>query len=721
MTTTGKQLIACAIFIVAGLMCTSHSNGQVDPKSIEGVWLFDEGSGSVAADHSGHGYDADLKENAAWVEGKFRHALEFDGASYLEIRNSSENLAFGGSEPFSITAWVKNQGGGTVMGKFNGGVIGAYILSVGGGGTVSFHREVDPWAFAGTMTLPADDFGHVAVTYDGATMKIYVNGEFDAEQERGAQNTDRATPVLIGARFTDSEPSEFFSGVLDEVALFNVALTAGQIRDVMSGLSSPKASNPSPEDGALYNDTWVTLGWWPGDSAVSHDVYLGDDFSAVDEATPDSEWFCGNQADTFYLAGIAGFAYPDGLVPGATYYWRIDEVNDANPSSPWKGDIWSFSIPPKTAYSPVPADGAQVADLDAKLTWTPGFGAKLHIVYFGDDFDVVSQAAGGVPQGVANYKPASLESEKVYYWRVDESDGLGTYEGEVWTFTTPGAVANPQPAKGATDVGMAPVLGWTAADSAASHQVYFGLDKDAVRSADTSAPEYKGPKALGAESYEPGLLDLGTTYYWRVDEVYAGGPVKGPVWSFTVGDYLLVEDFESYTDDDAAGQAIWQTWTDGFGTADNGAQVGYLVPPYCEQTIVHGGLQSMPLLYTNTAPITNSEVSMTLTAPRDWTQAGIGTLSIWFRGASGNASEPLYVSIANSSGVPAVVANDDPAAATIDTWTRWRVSLQAFADQGINLSNVNEIAIGLGSKAGTASSGGSGTMYIDDIRLSPAP
>jgi hypothetical protein len=717
MTTTRKQLTACAIFIVASLMCAPRTNGQIDPKSIAGVWLFDEGSGTVAADHSGHGYDADLKGNPAWVEGKFRHALEFDGASYLEIRNSAENLVFGGSEPFSITAWVKNQGGGTVMGKFNGGVIGAYIVSIGGGGTVSFHREVDPWSFAGTMTLPADDFGHVAVTYDGATMKIYVNGEFDAEQERGPQNTDRATPVLIGARFTNSEPSEFFNGVLDEVALFNVALTERQIRDVMSGLSSPKASNPTPEDGALHKDTWVTLSWWPGDSAVSHDVYLGDDFKAVDEATTDSEWFRGNEADPFYLAGIAGFPYPDGLVPGTTYYWRIDEVNDANPSSPWKGDVWSFSIPPKTAYGPVPADGGQIADLDAKLTWTPGFGAKFHTVYFGDDFDVVSQAAGGFPQGVANYKPASLESESVYYWRIDEFDGLGTYQGDVWTFTTPGAVGSPQPANGATDVGMAPVLSWTAADNATSHQVYFGLDKNAVRSADTSTSEYKGSKALGAESYNCGLLDLGTTYYWRVDEVYAGGPVKGPVWSFTVGDYLLVEDFESYTDDDAAGQAIWQTWIDGFGTADNGAQVGYLVPPYCEQTIVHGGLQSMPLLYTNMAPVTNSEASMTLTAPRDWTQAGIGTLSIWFRGDSGNSPEPLYVSIANNSGTAAVVANDDPAAATVDAWTQWRVSLQAFADQGINLSNVNEIAIGLGSKSGMPEAGGSGTMYIDDIRL----
>jgi hypothetical protein len=72
----------------------------------------------------------------------------------------------------------------------------------------------------------------------------------------------------------------------------------------------------------------------------------------------------------------------------------------------------------------------------------------------------------------------------------------------------------------------------------------------------------------GTNSYNPGPLEVEKVYCWRVDEVYSGNPVKGPVWSFTVGFYLLVEDFESYTDDDAAGGAIWQTWIDGFGVAD---------------------------------------------------------------------------------------------------------------------------------------------------------
>jgi len=224
-----------------GVVFTTIASAEIDPGSIAGLWLFDEGSGNVIRDSSGNKHDGDLDGDFKWVEGRFGTGLEFGGAGFAQLRNSTADLAFGGVEPFSITVWVENQGGGTVIGKFNGGIIGAYILAIGGGGTVTFHREVAPWGLSGSKALPVGDFGHVAVTYDGAEMKIYVNGKFDINQARGAQNTDLVTPVLIGGRFTQGKPSEFFRGVLDEVALFNVALTEEQILEVMRGLSPKKA------------------------------------------------------------------------------------------------------------------------------------------------------------------------------------------------------------------------------------------------------------------------------------------------------------------------------------------------------------------------------------------------------------------------------------------------------------------------------------------------
>jgi hypothetical protein len=559
-------------------------------------------------------------------------------------------------------------------------------------------------------------------------------------------------------------------------------------------------------------DTGITMSWLLGAYALSHDVYLGENFDDVNDGIPGAPGFRGNQTSASYVAGLPGFTYPDGLVPGTTYYWRIDEVNDADPNSPWKGPVWSFSVPPKMASDP--PDGAASVDPNMTLSWMAGIGATSHTVYFDDDFDAVASATGGSVVEITSSDPGPVELGKTYYWRIDESDDVDIY--------------------------------------------------------------------------------------------------KGDVWSFTVGGSLLVDDFEEYTDDDGADEAIWQSWIGGAGMADNGAQVGYLLPPYAEQTIVRGGSQSIPILYNNTAGVTNSEVALRLTAPRDWTEHNVTDLSLWFRGLPGsmgsfteepvgtytmtgsgaaiwnngprpgeyhdefhfayktltgagsitakiesvrktqplatvgvmiretldggskhrlvgvtpdrgvfsmgrahtanasfyaseggitaphwlklernidgqfsvshsadgitwqpvsgekaldismgsdvyiglaltshtraltceavfsnvtttgtvgtqwmnqdigilsNAAEPLYVAVSDADGVTAVVAYDDPVAAQINTWTEWIIPLQAFSDQGIDLIDVDKIAIGLGTKSGKTGPGGSGTMYIDNIEL----
>jgi len=104
---------------------------------------------------------------------------------------------------------------------------------------------------------------------------------------------------------------------------------------------------------------------------------------------------------------------------------------------------------------------------------------------------------------------------------------------------------------------------------------------------------------------------------------------------------------------------------------------------------------------------------MTLTAGRDWTAQGVTQLSLWFRGKSANAAERMYV-VLNGT---AVVYHDNPNAAQIDRWTQWVISLQKFADLGVNLANVTSITIGFGTPGNTTTPGGSGQMYFDDIRL----
>jgi hypothetical protein len=469
--------------------------------------------------------------------------------------------------------------------------------------------------------------------------------------------------------------------------------------------SATSAAAPSPADGSLILDTWTNLSWSPGYFTVSHDVYFGDNFDDVDTGAEST--FQGNQASTMLLVGLPGFAYPDGLVPGTTYYWRIDEVNDTEPNSPWKGNVWSFSVPPKTAYWPEPADGEEAVGVDVPLTWTAGWGAKLHTVYFGETFDEVDNATGGLPQADATYTPGTLKMAKTYYWRVDEFDIVETHKGDVWSFTTEGAVGSPNPANGGEDVSQTPTLSWVPGVFADTHEVYFG--------ADATSLELKGTGNLGSESFEPGQLEWNTTYYWRVDEANnasADSPWTGPLWSFTTANFLIIDDMESYNDldeSDPASNRIYLAWVDGFDNpATNGSVVGYANAPFAEQTIVHSGNQSMPMSYDNA--VGKSEATLTLTSNKDWTVKGVNKLTIWFRGTSSNAAEQMYVMLNGS----ARIDHTDPDVATTTRWTEWNIDLQAFTDQGVNLSNINSITLGLSSVTG-----GTGMMYFDDIRLYP--
>jgi len=468
------------------------------------------------------------------------------------------------------------------------------------------------------------------------------------------------------------------------------------------------AREPNPADGSFHHDTWASITWAAGYKAASHDVYFSDNLADVRARSADV--FVGNQTLTDFVVGFPGFPFPDGLVAGTTYYWVIDEIE--GDGTKVEGNIWSFQVPPKTAYNPEPADGAGDVDPNVALTWEPGFGALLHYVYFGDDYDTVNNATGAMPWGAPNFKPGPLESGKAYYWRIDAFHGFETYKGDVWSFSTPGAVGTLEPANGAVDVKQTQILTWVSSDNATSHEVYFGTDKEAVRSADKGSPEYKGSKNLGSESHDPGKLEWDSTYYWRVDEVEASGTQKGLVWSFTTANFLIVDDMESYNDLDPADPAsnrIFLIWLDGFQYPTNGSLVGYDNPPFAERTIVHSGLQSMPVSYDNSAA-GKSEATLTLTYPRDWTEKDVDTLTIWFRGSSTNTTETLYAALNGS----AVVDHDNPDATKIGAWTEWNIALQAFADQGVNLTNVNTLTLGLRSV-----DGGTGMMYFDDIRLYP--
>ncbi|MHC4625709.1 MAG: LamG domain-containing protein, partial [Planctomycetota bacterium] len=696
-----RKSICLILSIVVLILCAEPLSSRARADLI-GYWKFDEGSGTIAADSAGGDNDGTLiGDGLEWVEGRAGGALSIlytdaDTDAGVEFPTTGMSATAG-----TVAMWsylddpqAPTSGryffGHTTQPQWTNRVQiymqdadtsnPTTLLDIGLGGTHAHDVDI--------VELPLEEWVHVALTWDSGAYAVYVNGE---EVAAGSYSglTDIHPTANIG-NDGSSGPYEAFVGKLDEVRLYDHALDAAEIYDVMTVEPFPQASGPSPKDGALHLDTWVNLEWRVGDFAVSHDVYLGDNFDDVNDGA--AHTFLGNQTATTLLAGFPGFAVPDGFVPGTTYYWRVDEVNEADPNSPWKGNVWSFSLPPKTAYFPDPPDGAEFVDPNATLSWTAGDGAKLHTFYIGESFDEVNDATGGAMSGTTSFNPGPLESEKVYYWRVDEFDGIETYKGDVWAFTTPGAAGNSQPANGAVDVPMIATLSWTAADNATSHELYFGTDAEAVNNATTASPEYVGPRALGAESYDPGGLDWKSSYAWRVDEVYPTGTVKGLVWTFTTADFITVDDFESYDDiDPLPGEPglnrIFDKWIDGFGTTTNGALVGNDLPPYAETQIVHGGAQSMIYGYDNN--LKTSEATLTLVYPTDWTEGGVTKLVLWFRGASANAADKLFIALNGT----AVVYHEDPAATQMTGWNQWVMDLQAFADQGLSLTNVSTITI----------------------------
>ncbi len=722
--------------VVLALGVSAYTYADEDPSLVIYYDFEGFGNNSVVLDKSGKGNDAAVVETVKGVAGEGIRGSEAcevtGGASYLDLDGRNFTKEHIPTTAMTLAYWVNPEDTGGTQTVFSalaaphswchGGYIRnnqyhAHLGDINNNYIINAYEgavEYGAWHhMALTWELVPGEYGGGAMYIDGELIAEYGNDFVEAPPGVAAADNWEG-----GARMgRDVDDSWQFNGQIDEFYLSKRALTQTEVIKLMEGISSPIAFSPTPADGAIITDTWANLSWYPGDKAVSHDVYFSDTFDDVNDGTGDA--FRGNQIPTYLVVGFPGFAFPEGLVPGTTYYWRVDEINEADPNSPWRGDVWSFSVAPKTAYNPNPADGAEFVDPTVILSWTAGFGAKLHTVYLGDDYDEVDNATAGVSQGATTYTPDVLETEKVYYWRVDEFDGTDTYKGDIWSFTTPGAVGNPSPANGAVDVKMTATLSWTASDSAASHEVYFGMDKEVVRNADKASPEYKGSQALGVESYDPGKLAWHTTYCWRIDEVDdQGNTSKGPIWSFTTADFISVDDFEEYTDDDAAGEAIWQSWIDGFGVDENGAQAGYLVPPYAEQLMVHSGLQSLPLSYDNAlGAATYSEATLTLSYPRDWTESGVSALVIWFRGRLDNAAEPLYMSAANSSGNAASVVHIDGNAAQKGSWTKWVILLQTLANQGVDLTDVDVLSLGLGTKGAMTTPGGTGTVYFDDIAL----
>jgi len=585
---------------------------------------LDEASGTFAADASGNGNDGTLiGANLEWVPG-------YDGGSVLWspplAARSDERLEFPTTGMSVATGTVCVWGylsdpqpasdgryffGHTAQPQWNSriqlymqqvpsGTQPTRFLHIGLGGSHTARQNI--------KELPMKEWLHVALTWNNGAAAVYVNGVKEADFTYSGMTS--LHPIANFGNDASSGPYEAFGGMLDEARVYNRAITAAEVTEIVKlpHVSRIKAWAPKPVDGAR-DVTLPLLSWKSLDSIPLHNVYVGTDPNLT----------AANLISSRLPVRMAFYVQP--LQPGVTYYWRVDCIA-ADQVTVYEGDVWSFMAQPVTAYDPIPAHGSNTAGLTPNLKWS---------------------------------------------------------------------------------VGKPPVL---------KHHVYFSTDLAAVK--DGTAAADKGER--NDPNFAPGTLEPLTTYYWRVDEIGAANMVTaGPVWSFTT--VLAVDDMESYTD--AEGSRIYETWIDGW-TNGTGSTVGYVNAPFAEQTVVHGGLQSMPLDYNNVKSPFYSEAEQTFATNQNWTANGIETVVLYLRTKAGSKAAPVYVELKDSSNKTGRVQAD----ATLVSggrWTEWKVPLADFAAAGVNLARVKTMTIGVGDKA-HPTAGGTGLLFIDDICLAkPTP
>jgi len=455
--------------------------------------------------------------------------------------------------------------------------------------------------------------------------------------------------------------------------------------DIILAIAPEAARSPSPAKEAADVPRDVVMSWVPGEGVSGHDVYFGTDLDAVSNASranPMGVLVSQDQAAaTFDPTGLLEFV--------TTYYWRIDEVLTAG--GVFKGDVWSFTTEPfayavqniiatasSSGESAGPentingsglneADGHSIESTDMWLTasdaeqpaWIQyefdrvykmyqllvwnynvqfepvlGFGAKDVTVEYssnGEEWTALGDVEFAEAAAAENYAAnttVDMAGVPAKYVRLTINDNWGMLTqiglSEVRFLYIPAHPREPQPAAGAADVTVDSILSWRAGRDATSHDVYFGTNQEELPLAGSPAQA----------AFTPSTLEFGMTYYWKVDEVADDGVWAGELWSFSTQEYALVDGFEDYTDDIEAGEAIFDTWVDGW-VNQTGATVGYINAPFAEQTIVHGGGQSMPLQYDNSGSPFYSETTRVFDAAQDWSGNGANTLAVYFQGVPG--------------------------------------------------------------------------------------
>jgi len=230
-----KVYFLLAVFVL-GTMLAGSSYAEIDPGDIIGIWLLDDDKDGVAKDSSGNGYDGEIIGDLEVVNATFNKGFEFDGVlgNYVSVpHDKSLNLA-----EFTITYWC-NMG---ISGRWQIPVLkvdhaagGAHrnvdfqTPPAGGEVSVYFSQGANQWRGAiGTTVVSDEQWHHIAGSYDLDSLRLYVDGVLEGEGDHDGEPDFMDDPLMLGSG--EIWP---FLGIIDDVGLFNKALSADDILNIM--------------------------------------------------------------------------------------------------------------------------------------------------------------------------------------------------------------------------------------------------------------------------------------------------------------------------------------------------------------------------------------------------------------------------------------------------------------------------------------------------------
>jgi hypothetical protein len=708
---------------------TVPSMPVIDPHLV-GWWKLDEvcGNNTTILDSSGNNNHGTFVGDIHYAKGSDGDALEFDGRDdYVELPIGSV-IASLTNCTFAI--WLDSQPGGSWVRAFDFGTDDSNVYMCLG----PRWWFMDDMYFAITTEGPDNQslvqptgfdietgWHHVAVTIDAdkQTMILYYDGE-----ELARNNSVLLSPSDLGETTNNwlgrshNEDDSYYLGSMDDFRIYDYALTQAEIQRVMKG-DPLLAWNPKPADGSTPEVEHVSpMSWSPGENAAQHDVYFGTDANAVKnaDASDTTNTYKGRQDPNIYTP-------TETLEWEQTYYWRIDEINNDGTIS--KGRVWSFTV-----ADFILIDDFESYDAGENQVWYSwhdglGYGILGTDPYFagngtgaavGDETSpsymeemIVHSGGKSLPfyydnnkQDYARYSEIELTLTSLRDWTQQDLSELSLWlrgypafvgsfvEGPAGTYTMTGSGAD---IWGQSDQFHYAFKALTGPGSIVAKVVSLANTnasaKAAVMIRETLAPDSR--YSLAALTPGNGVIAeyrAGTGGNAQQENSQTG--ITAPYW------IKIERDFGgNITAYSSANGSSWQ-------------MMGQPIP-FQISSSAYIGLAVTAHNASATCQAIFSNVTITGNVGPSWSNQDIGIRS--------NVAEPLYVAIANGTGNPVVVVHDDPDVALIDTWTEWVIPLQKFADQGINLSDVDRIAIGLGTRGNTTTPGGAGKMYIDDIRL----